>query len=90
MGEGSKKKNFSKQVGAEWSALAEEAQAPFVAEHLRLDEEHTAVQAVFEVELAEWQDQAAAGSRRRDCHFAGIPSVLLLKRLLEGERGAAV
>eukprot|EP01052_Picozoa_sp_SAG31_P016398 SAG31_NODE_1085_length_10006_cov_34.511154_6_plen_454_part_00 len=58
-GEGSKKKNFSKQVGAEWSALAEEAQAPYVAEHSRLAEEHAAAQAAFEVELAQWQDQAA-------------------------------
>ena len=58
-GEGSSKKNWSKQVGAEWSALEEEAQAPFVAEHLRLDEEHAAAHAVFEVELGSSEPYAS-------------------------------
>ena len=44
------------------------------------------------VELPSCLDHRRDGvgpSRRRDCHFADIPSPSLLKRLLKGEGGAA-
>ena len=54
---GGSKKNFSKQVGAEWKQLSEEQQQPYEDTWTTKAEEHGAATAVYEAALEAWAQQ---------------------------------
>ena len=57
MGTGKKKKNYSKQVGNEWTELSEEQQQPYEAMFAAKVEEHEKATEAYEAALEQWEQQ---------------------------------
>jgi hypothetical protein len=57
MGTGKKKKNYSKQVGNEWTELSEEQQQPYEVTFAAKVEEHEKATEAYEAALEQWEQQ---------------------------------
>lgn len=62
-GTGKKKKNYSKQVGNEWTELSEEQQQPYEATFAAKMAEHEKATEAYEAALEQWEQQKQQAAR---------------------------